>query len=466
MSERKGVMRYSATLARLLSALLPMEVRAQRAELEKIIQRKVLANGLEIIVVENHGVPLATIEIDVKNGSFTQTPEFEGLAHMYEHMFFRADAKYPEPNQFWDRASDLGSVFNATTSEERVNYFMTMPTEKLADGVQLLGAAIRGPLFRPDELERERQVVIGEYDRSESSPFFALDRQITAKLYPGNFSRKDVIGDRQIVATTTPEKMRAIQNKYYVPNNSALIVSGDVNPATVFALAERELGQWKRGADPFATDPIPAIPPLQKSEGLIVEAPVGAVTVQIEWQGPSVGQDPKSTYAADVFSDVLNDPQSQFQQRLVDSGLWQAVGVNYYTLNHTGPITISGQTSAEHVRPALAALYGEIAKFDTPGYFTSDELEAVKAHRAVTSAFDRERASGFAHTLGFWWSVASLEYYMGYVDYMAQQSLADLRGYARKYIVDKPHIAGVLISKDERQTLKLGPEDLVMAGGR
>jgi zinc protease len=464
MSERKGVLRYCATLVLLLSVLLPTGAKAQRAELEKIIQRKVLANGLEVIVVENHGVPLATIEIDVKNGSFTQSPEYEGLAHMYEHMFFRANSTYPELNQFWDRASDLGAVFNGTTAEERVNYYMTVPEEKLADGIHLLATALRAPLFRQDELERERQVVIGEYDRNESSPFFALSREMDAKLYPGNFSRKDVIGDRQIVLTTTPDKMRTIQRKYYVPNNSALIVAGDVNPATVFSLVERELGQWNRGADPFVADPIPEIPPIQKSEGIVVEAPVGAVTVQVQWQGPSVGQDPKSTYAADVFSDVLNDPRSQFQQRLVDSGLWQSVGVNYYTLNHTGPITISGQTSGEQLRTALTALYGEIAKFDTPGYFTSDELEAVKAHRAVTSAFDRERASGFAHTLGFWWSVASLEYYMGYVDYMAQQSLEDLRAYARKYIVGKPHIAGVLIAPDARQSLMLVPGELVMAG--
>jgi len=443
-----------------------MQAWGQRAELDKIIQRKVLANGLEIIVVENHGVPLATIEIDVKNGSFTQTPEYEGLAHMYEHMFFRANSKYPEPNQFWDRASDLGAVFNGTTQEERVNYYMTVPAEKLEDGIQLLASALQAPLFRRDELERERQVVIGEYDRNQSSPFFELSRQMDAKLYPGNFSRKDVIGDRQIVLTTTPEKMRTIQNKYYVPNNSALIVAGDVNPATVFALVDRALGQWKRGADPFVTDPIPAIPSLQKNEGVLVEAPVGAVTVQIQWQGPSVGQDPKSTYAADVFSDVMNDPGSQFQQRLVDSGLWQGVGVNYYTLNHTGPITISGQTSPDQLREALKALYQEIAKFDTPGYFTSDELEAVKAHRAVTSAFDRERASGFAHTLGFWWSVASLEYYMGYVDYMAQQTIGDLRAYARRYIVGKPYIAGVLIAPEARVALKLAPQDLVMAGTR
>ena len=142
------------------------------------------------------------------------------------------------------------------------------------------------------------------------------------------------------------------------------------------------------------------------------------------------------------------------------------LGVNYYTLNHTGPITISGQTSPEQLRAALTALYEEIGKFDIPNYFTADELEAVKAHRAVTSAFDRERASGFAHTLGFWWSVASLEYYMGYVDNMAQQSVDDLRAYARKYIVGKPHITGVLIAPEARQALKLNPQDLVMAGTR
>src|SRR4030081_2923219 len=136
MSERKGVLRYCATLAFLLSAILPMEARAQRAELEKIIQRKVLGNGLEIIVVENHGVPLATIEIDVKNGSFTQTSAYEGLAHMYEHMFFRANSTYPDPNQFWNRASDLGAVFNGTTAEERVNYYMTVPAHTL--GIRIL----------------------------------------------------------------------------------------------------------------------------------------------------------------------------------------------------------------------------------------------------------------------------------------------------------------------------------------
>ena len=86
-------------------------------DLEKFIHHRVLANGLEVIVAESHGVPLATIEFDVKNGSFTQPPGYEGLAHMYEHMFFKANGQLPLPDQFIQRSSQLGAVFNGTTQE-------------------------------------------------------------------------------------------------------------------------------------------------------------------------------------------------------------------------------------------------------------------------------------------------------------------------------------------------------------
>ena len=91
-------------------------------------------------------------------------------------------------------------------------------------------------------------------------------------------------------------------------------------------------------------------------------------------------------------------------------------------------------------------------------------LARKEYYRAVTSAFDRERSSGFAHTLGFWWSVASLEYYMGYVDNMAKQKTSDLRAYASKYIVGKPHITGVLIAPSDRANLRLSSDEL-LAGG-
>jgi zinc protease len=439
----------------------------QRAELEKTIHQRVLDNGLEVIVVENHGVPLATIEIDVRNGSFTQTPPYAGLAHMYEHMFFKADATYPDPGAFVDRAAELGAVFNGTTTEERVNYYLTLPSDSLAAGMKLMAAAVEGPLFLPGELAREKEVVLGEYDRQEASPFFGLDQAMAKKLYPDNFSRKNVIGDREVIKNVTPEQMREIQRRYYIPNNSALLITGDVTPAKALALADTIYRGWARGADPFAADPVPPIPPLSGNQAVLSEAPVSAVTVLLQWQGPSVRQDPKATYAADVFSDVMNQPGSRLQKRLLESGLWQGIAidrgilVNYYTLDHVGPITISGQTTAEKLKPALAALEDEISHFADTGYVTKEELTEIKAQRTVSSAFGRERTSGYTHVIGFWWAVASLDYYMGYVDNMAERTTADLADYTRRYIVGKPHVIGVLISPQDRQASHLTEADLL-----
>ena len=460
----------AATIRRAITALTlvtstlfasPVRVEAQRSDLEKIIQRRVLPNGLEVIVVENHGVPLATVEIDVRNGSFTQTPDYAGLAHLYEHMFFKANRSFPEPDDFIQRLGRIGAVFNGTTSEERVNYYMTVSADRMGEAVGLLSAALREPLFRQDELERERVVVLGEYDRNESNPGFRLGRAVDAKLWTDAGSRKNTIGERDVIASTTPEKMREIQRRYYIPNNSTLIVTGDVEPSEVFALAERNLGNWERGPDPFVENPIPPIKPLARNEAVIVEENVGAVLVLMQWHGPSVGKDPDATYAADVFSDLVNQPGSGFHQRLIDSGLFQSVAINYYTLNHIGPITIIGQTSPQMLHRALAALEAEVARFSSPDYFSTEELEAVKTQRIVSSAFGRERASSFAQTIGFWWSVASLEYYMGYVDNMARQTAADLKSYADRYIVGKPRVTGILLSPQDRRALGLTEAQLL-----
>ena len=450
----------------LLAIVIAPALLAQRAELERRIQRQVLPNGLEVIVVENRGVPLVTIEVDVRNGSFTQGPQFEGLSHLYEHMFFKANTEYPEPDQFVARASELGAEFNGQTREEIVNYYLTLPADSLEGGMRFLAAPLKGPLFRRDELERERAVVIGEYDRNESSPFYRFTTAVDKALWTTAWSRKNPLGERAVILKTTPEQMRFIQQRYYIPNNSAIVVTGDVAPERVFALARTIFGDWKRGPDPFVTDPIPPVPPLERNKAVITEEPVGSVIVMLKWEGPSAVKDAADTYAADVFSDVLNQPGSRFQQRLVDSGLFQSIGVNYYTLNHVGPITIAGETSPEKLRAALAALEDEIGKVTAPNYFSAEELAFTKQHRIVDAMFQLERASGFAHQLGFWWAVTGLDYFYGYTDMMAKQTPEDLRRYARTYIIGKPHVVGVLLSPQMRQRLGLTEAELTTPRGQ
>ncbi len=438
------------------------DAQGQRAQLEKFISRTVLPNGLEVVVAENHGVPLATIEIVVRNGSFTQTAATAGLAHVYEHMFFKANAKLPRPDEFVQRASELGAVFNAQTREEIVNYYMTLPKDSVPGGLALMAAALREPKFLREELERERQVVLGEYDRNESNPFFELQQGLSRLTYPGHYERKNIIGERKVLETATPEQLREIQKKYYVPNNSLLLVTGDVQTAEVMRWAQSEFGDWARGPDPFVADPIPPIPAIKANAAIISEQPVSAVTVFIQWQGPSVRKDPRATYAADVFSDVLNQDGSKFQQRLVDSGLFQSIGFNYYTLDQVGPISVAGQTTPERLKDALAALDVELNRIAEPGYIDPEQVAASKAERAVSTAFGIERATAFSHTLGFWWAVASLEYYMGYIDGMAAQTVADLQRYAKKYIVGKNRITGVIIDPESRKQLNLSEATLLM----
>lgn len=455
-----------ATLAALLVAAVAPSLSAQRAELEQHIQRTTLPNGLDVIVVPNHGVPLVTIEADVKNGSFTQGPEFEGLSHLYEHMFFKANTEYPNPDEFVARASELGAVFNGTTSEERVNYYLTVPADSIVGGMKFLADALISPLFLKEELDREREVVIGEYDRNESNPIFPFTTAMSKALWGSAWSRKNPLGERSVIQSTTPDKMRAIQKRYYIPNNTALIISGDVASDKAFALARQLFGNWQRGPDPFTVAPIPPIPPLTKDTGVIVEQPIGTVIVMMQWQGPGAHADAAATYAADVFSDVLNQPGSPFQHRLVDSGLFESINVGYYTLNHVGPITIEGETSPQKLQAALSALSDELRKTADTSYFSRAALEASKEKRIVGTEFSLERASGFAQQLGFWWAVTGLDYFYGYVDTMAKQTAADLERYATKYIVGKPHVTGVLLSAQARSALNLTPQSLVDTGVR
>src|SRR6185436_7074220 len=102
----------------------------------------------------------------------------------------------PRPDEFINRASELGAAFNAETREEVVDYYLTLNKDSVEAGMKLMAAALKTPLFRADELERERAVVIGEYDRNESNPFFPFKVATDRALWGSAANRKDPLGER------------------------------------------------------------------------------------------------------------------------------------------------------------------------------------------------------------------------------------------------------------------------------
>jgi len=453
-------------MKRLLLVTAAMLVAAPLAAQSSLpIHSRKLANGLEVIVIENHAVPIVTVELDVKNGAYTEPPEYNGLSHLYEHMFFKANKTIPSQEKYLERLNQLGALWNGTTSEERVNYYVTVGVDSVVPAMQFMEDAIRYPLFMQEELVRERPVVLGEFDRNEASPVFHLVRGVDTLLWtPAFYSRKSVIGDRDVIITATQQKMNTIKNRFYVPNNSALILSGDITPARGFALGEQIFGDWPRSVDPFLT-PAPNPPPLQQSKAVIVEKPVQAVSLYMAWDGPSVKTDPPATYAADVLSTVIGNPTSKFYKRLVDSGLTFGTGLSYYTLAHTGPIQVFAQLTPEKVVEAQRVVVEEIGKFDDPGYITERELSDARQQLAIQTLYQREQSSDFAHTVGFWWAVAGLDYYRTYLSNMQKVTAADIARYAKDYLIGKPFVTGVLISPEAKARLALTPEKLLQAGG-
>lgn len=453
---------------------------------------RTLPNGLEVIVLADKSVPLATVELAVRNGSFTEPPELSGLSHMFEHMFFKPNQasllyrcelaeQYGNVTYYNNQncsarsklKSQIGSVaylndaeqldiFNGRTQEEVVEYFYTTTSPYLSSAMRLINDAVRYPTFDENEFAQEKNVVVGEIDRNEANPFYYLDRALKDKLYYKYPTRKNPLGTRESVLTATTDKMRMIQSRYYVPNNAALVVTGDVNADEVFKLAEQTFGGWeRRKVDPFKEFPLVEHPPLTKSEGVIVEQPVQNVLINIGWQGPSIGKDDAATYAADVFSFILTQPDSRFQRAMVDSGLVAAVDIGYYTQRNVGPIQLSLITTPDKAKAALRAVYAEIAQFDKPNYFTDVELDNARTLVESRDLFDREKLSDYSHTLSFWWSSTGIDYFRGYYKNLRAASRNDLNRYVRTYIQGKPHVGIALVSSKAQTEAKITPEDLI-----
>ncbi len=322
--------------------------------------------------------------------------------------------------------------------------------------------ATRYPLFDEREFERERQVVIGEIDRNESEPTYYLNKEMTDRLFYKYPSRKNALGNRQTVSGATTEMMRLIQGRYYVPNNSALVITGDVRAEEIYKLAQEFFGDWaRREKDPFAEFPMVEHPPLAKSEGAIIKQPVTNVLIEIAWQGPSVGKDDAATYAADTFSFIMQQPNSRFQRNLVDSGLVNGVAIGYYTQRNTGPVNIIAQTTPDKAQAALRAIYNEIAHFNDKDYYTDEQLESAKALLEADDLYSREKFDEYAKTLGFWWSSTGIDYFRGYLGNLRRTSRADISRYVTTYIQSKPHVGLALISEQAQQQAKLTAADLI-----
>ncbi len=418
---------------------------------------KKLKNGLEVVVIENHKVPLATIEIAVRNGAYTEGPEYSGLSHLFEHMFFKANKDYPDQEKFLKRTEELGAIWNGTTGDERVNYYFTFDKDSLKAGLKFMDAAIRFPIYRKEDMAKERPVVDGEFQRAESDPGFQIWYESQKKLWGDLVTRKNPIGDHNIINTATPEKMMIIKDKYYHPNNSLLVICGDVNPEEAFAKAENIFGSWEHsGFDPLEKYPIPEFAPLKSTQYFVKESSIAQTPYMLfYWHGPDTRNDVPATITADVFNTILGLNSSKWQQALVDKGLATYAGVSYQTSKYVGPINIYLLPNPLKLKECYEEVMKQVKMWTDKDYYTDEQLATAKLTLQRSFIRQTEKPSSLASQLTYHWCSTSYEYFTDYIDNCNKVSRDDIKKYIEKYIVNKNFVAGTIINAEMSKATKV-----------
>jgi len=437
----------------LVLLLLPVLVIAQN-KLPANMFLHTLPNGLDVLVVEDNNVPLATVMMTFKAGAFTESENTNGLTGLYLNMLGKDNKDYTDFNY---NAGGLGiSSMNEVTNVEYGRFFFTLPKANIEDGLNFMNSAIRFATMDAKALEKEKEIVNDELKQKESGPYFALTETMFHHLWGNLYSRKNPIGNHDVILSATPASMDSIKNKYFYPNNALLIVGGDVDHDVVFRLVEKKYGDWKSSSfNPFKKWPTPEFKPLVKEDYFIVVSELSkSPYITIDWQGPDTRNDVPSTYAADVFSYIVNQKSSKLSTALVQSGLAFSVNINYLTLKHVGPISLTITPNPLKIRECMDEVKRQISLMDNDDYFTDGQIETAKRMLEINQVREEDITSDYVNTLSFWWASASLNYFLNYNDRLKKVSRADLKAYVSKYIKGKPYCAGLLISPDLKDQTK------------
>ncbi len=408
-----------------------------------------LPTGLDLVSLQSAKVPLVTIVLVVKAGAMTETPDIRGLTHLWEHMFFKGNQRIPTQEGFNKRIRQLGIVYNGDTSPEMVRYYFTLPSAFLDDGLQFMADAISTPLLEQKELERERQVVLDEYDRSAARPGFDFNNLQRVLMYGNQEYRRDPLGLRPIISQATREQLLRIKKEVFVPSNSALVVTGDFDQAKLEAGVKKHFASWQ---DPPQWKPLvpPAFPKMSQDHQFAMARPlVQNAYVEISFEGPKARTMPQESFEVDVLSHLLALKSGKFYKKFVDSGLIFQGGMGYYTQSQAGEVNLYATTTPDSAQRVATQLVDEIKEWVKPDYFTNEQLEDVRRSLMINHKRQVNQTSEYAKNLAFWWAITGLDYYDKYLDNLKKVGLKEVQGFVTKWLLGTKKMTSILLSPED-----------------
>ena len=373
-----------------------------------------LANGLRIIVKEDHRAPTAAHMVWYRAGSVDETNGTTGIAHVLEHMMFKGTPT-AGPGEFNRRVAAAGGRDNAFTSRDYTAYFQQIPKQKLEEMMQLEADRMRHLNLDAKEFAQEIKVVMEERRlRTDDQPQAMLFEQMSGVAFQSHPYRVPIVGWMNDLENMTVQDARDWYERWYVPNNAYVVIVGDVDHRQVFKLAEKYYGHLKSRALPARR---PQEEPVQTGiRRLTVKAPAELPVVLMSYKVPVIRDVEKDVdpYALEMLSAILDGHEAaRFSKHLIrEQRLAVAAGVGYDTTSRgPGMFYLQGSPSEGKTRAELEAGFrAELARIQQDGV-ADDELARAKAQLVAGQIYKLDsmfaqameigqmESAGFSHKL-------------------------------------------------------------------
>ena len=294
-----------------------------------------LDNGLEVILHEDHRLPLVAVSVWYHVGALHEREGRSGFAHLFEHMMFQGSPHVGEDQHFRILQELGGTQINGTTSFDRTNYFETVPAAGLETALWLesdrMGFLLAS--LTKESLENQIDVVKNERRQSvENRPYGLMDELLTQTLFPPPHPYAgNVIGSMEDIGAATLDDVRDFFRTYYTPANATLVLAGDFDPAEAEALVEKYFGPLAGRAAP-ETD-VPEPPALDEEVVLPFQEPIGRLPkISMAWLAPPAFHE--DTAALDMLAHVISGTRSARLDRRVTHEDLIAQSVTAYFQEH------------------------------------------------------------------------------------------------------------------------------------
>jgi zinc protease len=234
--------RFAACLSVVLASVFALSLSGASAQTTVTSERPAsftLANGLQVVVIQDHRTPVVTEMIWYKVGSADETPGKSGLAHFLEHLMFKGTARHPA-GEFSETVLRIGGNENAFTSTDYTGFYQRVPREQLGKMMEFEADRMTGLILKDENVLPERDVVLEEYNmRVANNPDARLTEQIMAALYLNHPYGRPVIGWHHEIEKLGREDALAFYRRFYAPNNAIVVIAGDVDAGEVRPMVEQ-----------------------------------------------------------------------------------------------------------------------------------------------------------------------------------------------------------------------------------